>query len=819
MASANRVEELFHGALDIPDEGERVQWLRDRTVGDPELEREVLELLEGAGVDDGFLATSGAPRSSNLEARTGELVGEYRLSSRLGGGASGEVYLCRREGTDLPEAAIKLLGSCRGKEPFLRRFESERRMLGKMDHPGVARLLDAGITEEGEAYLVMERVDGAPLTVYATENRLSVRQRLALLREVALAVAHAHERGIVHRDLKPSNILVAHVDGDPLPKVIDFGIACAIELANERDPDRMFAGTPGYMAPEQASDRGEALDERTDVFSLGVLLFELLTGSTPVPREVLERTRLEDLRAAIETPSIPLLRDRWGEFENGPGTGDSAVPSLESLDPILAEELETCVRRALEVDKHLRFENARILGGELERILRNLDPATRFQADRIRSIDSKKLGAKIRRELSVASAASLEREGADEATRRGELEVLERALDRINFTTVARHVAAEALLGLEVTARPSEGVEDPLIRASLLQAQVDVLFKEGLQGKAEPILQEVVQLRRQHLGDDAPDTLDSLAALARYYRGSSQIERARPLYEACVRGWERIEGPDHRRAYEARMNLGIFHVGAGEWVAADALLTRVFEQGRSVLGETSESWLRSANNLGAAREQLGRPKEAAECYRAAWQGFSNLLGDDHIETFSARGNFGRVLASLEEYGQAVELISGALESTRRMLGDDHPRTLQMLHSYGVVLRQAGRAQDAVAPAREAVEGFGKMTPANPEFVIVSIGELAWTLSCAGRLDEGLARVREAVELARSHFESSHPQWAGTLLHYARCLAASGHESEASTQIEAARVALIETFGPDHAVLEEVVSAQRDVARYTPEGQP
>lgn len=814
MASANRVEELFHGALDLPDEGERARWLRRHTEGDPDLEREVLELLEGAGVNDGFLATSGAPRPSNLQARTGEMVGEYRLSSRLGGGASGEVYLCQREGTDLPEAAIKLLGFCRGKEPFLRRFEDERRALGKMDHPGVARLLDAGITEEGEAFLVMERVDGVPLTVYAAENRLSVRQRLALLREVALAVAHAHERGIVHRDLKPSNILVAHVDGDPLPKVIDFGIACAIELSPGGPSDWTFAGTPGYMAPEQASRDGDAVDERADVFSLGVILFELLTGTTPLPRSVIEKTRIEDLRAAVEAPVLPLLRERLAELES---TASTAVPEqaapLDGLGDALVDELEACVGRALAVERAERFDDARVFVDELERILRALDPATVFQAKRIRSIDSVQLGAKIRRELSLASAASLEREGADETTRRRELGALERVLGRINFTTVARHVAAEALLGGEVSDHSAEAADAPLIRASLLQAQADVLLREELHERAGPILEEAVELRTQHLGEGAPETLESLGSLARYYRITSQPERARPLYERCVQGWERAQGPRHRRTLEARMNLGILHVTTGEWFVALEYLRPVVELGRDALGEASESWLRAANNLGAVYEQLCDLTAAAENYRAAWRGLTELRGPEHLETLGARGNLGRVLSELGEYVEAIELLSGSVPAIRSLLGDDHPHTLLSLYSLGVVLRNAGRAEEALVPAREALEGFEAQTPIHREHAIVCRAELAWTTSKSGRTKEGLALGLEAVELARTHLNESHPQWAGAQLLYARCLAADGQAAAAKTQIEAARDALVEAFGSDHAVLDQVAAAERDAAHY------
>jgi eukaryotic-like serine/threonine-protein kinase len=820
MSARKDLEEIFHAARAVPPGAQRDALVAARCSEDGELARKLADLLVADAAEDGFLASSEGPLEAPASIGPGDMVGRYRLLRRLGAGGDGEVFLCRLDGTDLPEAALKLLAVRQGKRAFLERFDLERRALALMDHPGIARLIDAGIADHERAFLVMERVDGEPLTAYADRRRLSVRERLGLLREVALAVAHAHDRGVIHRDLKPANVLVAHIDGRPVPKVLDFGIAHAVELGTAGFGDGAFVGTPEYMAPEQAGGALDDVGEKADVYALGALLFELLTGTTPRRSESVRGLGIEALREAVRAPHDVSLEERLSACEARARIANLRSTDEAGLARFCSNDLEGLVARALASNPEGRLPDVRAFVSELERILRSLDPAMSFQESRMRAVDPVSLGVSIRREVLTALATGLERDGADEGERLTELTRLEETLRRVNFTTVARHVTAETVLGRE-QGDLEPGCDDaPLVRAALLQAQADVLLTQELYERAGPIIQQAVDLRTEHLGEDAPETLVSMHSLGSYLRRTGRTAEARPLYDRVVAGWRRAVGDEDRRTLEARMNLGLLLMNSGDWLDAEEHLRAIVELGHESLGEKSESWLRALINLGAVHEQLGRTAEAASSYRGAWEGLRETCGPEHVETLTARGNLGRVLSALGEHEEAVDLLSGAVKGARRLLGDDHLRTLLILLSHGEVLREAGQSTEALQPMREAAEGLRTLLGAEHEYAIVSAADLALTLSVSGDDEAALKCAGAAVARANEHLSEAHPQRAGILLKYGRCLGRAGRTGEALAAIEEARAALVKVFGTGHAVLAEVAVAREEAERASlEEGSP
>ena len=319
---------------------------------------------------DDHLPTEGAPRGVQGSQHTPQRIGAYRLLRRLGEGGMGEVWLAEQLEPVRREVALKLIKPGLGSREVLARFESERQALARMDHPAIARVLDAGSTADGRPYFVMEHVDGEPITQYCDGRRLAVRERLELFREVCMGVQHAHLKGIIHRDLKPSNVLVREVDGRPAPKIIDFGIARAVDSRSAEETLLTqlgdLVGTPGYMSPEQAAMDTLDSDTRTDVYSLGVMLYELLAGTLPLDPVELRQAGLLEMRRRILEEEPPRPSTRLGT-RGEPTT--AAAANRRSEAPSLRRQLRGDEAAEGEAAERQRLARRAVRGDHRQRIV------------------------------------------------------------------------------------------------------------------------------------------------------------------------------------------------------------------------------------------------------------------------------------------------------------------------------------------------------------------------------------------------------------------------------------------------------------------
>ncbi|HEX9048732.1 MAG TPA: serine/threonine-protein kinase [Verrucomicrobiae bacterium] len=389
-----RLETLFNEALDLPNDVARAAFLDRECAGDSALRQRVDRLLAAHAQSQAFFDDCRRAMSTpevgeagletlSADEELGRCIGPYKILQRIGEGGCGVVYMAEQERPVRRRVALKIIKLGMDTKNVIARFEAERQALAMMDHPNIARVLDAGATDAGRPYFVMELVHGIRITEYCDERQLDMRQRLDLFIQVCHAIQHAHQKGIIHRDIKPSNILITHHDGVPVPKVIDFGIAKAIEgKLTEKTLFTVygnFIGTPAYMSPEQADYSGLDIDTRSDIYSLGVLLYELLTGKTPFEQTELLAAGFDEMRKTLREREPHRPSTRLDTFHPAELTATAARRHVEppKLQLLLKGDLDWIVMKALEKDRRRRYETANGLAMDVQRFLNHEPVAAR----------------------------------------------------------------------------------------------------------------------------------------------------------------------------------------------------------------------------------------------------------------------------------------------------------------------------------------------------------------------------------------------------------------------------------------------------------
>jgi serine/threonine protein kinase/Tfp pilus assembly protein PilF len=648
LESNSRLEEaLFAVAADLPT-SDRVEFL-DRACRENPILRTRIEALLAADADEAdFLDASlhtepkeSDPSSSpddHPEERPGDRLGGYRLLQKIGEGGGGTVYMAEQSEPFKRSVALKVIKLGMDTKAVIARFEIERKALGMMDHPGIARVLDAGVTHTGRPYFVMELVRGIPITQYCDENHLSTSARLELFIQVCQAIQHAHQKGVVHRDIKPSNILVTIHDGSPLPKVIDFGIAKATEgrltdltLYTEF---HSFVGTPVYSSPEQIEVGGMEVDTRSDIYSLGVVLYELLTGQLPIDKNL----SLNELRRSVreEEPARPSNK------VNTLNEADlTTVAKRRGTDPkhlvtLLHSDLDWIVMRCLEKDQTRRYETANGLAVDIRRFLSG-DPVVARPPSTTYLV--KKLITRHRIAFLAGSAVAVA------------------LVAGMAVSTWAFQRERKAYERANAEARRSEQVNQ------LVQEMfrgVDYLVALGRDTK---LLREMLDLRTTHLGKLA---------------GQPEVEA------------------------DLRQTLGAAYFNLGEYTSAEEMFRRELALRQSFLGPEHQLIARSLNDLGAVLLRQNKLAEAEARIREALAMQNRLPVREPAEIAASISNLGVILAQRGQYNEAEAKIREALAIQERSLGIEHPDVAQTLNRLGVVLEQKGRLSDAEAVIREAL---------------------------------------------------------------------------------------------------------------------
>ena len=756
---------------------------------------------EAGDMEATFDSASSSSSSVPQASKASPWIGPYRLIRQLGQGGMGQVWLAEQTAPLRRQVALKLIKPGLFDDSLLERFQAERQSLAIMNHPAIAKVFDAGATPEGQPYFAMEYVQGLPLTDYCDQRRLKIPERLELFIKVCEGVQHAHQKAIIHRDLKPANILVAEVDGKPTPRIIDFGIAKALSSRTARDTlvaqfDGGFVGTPGYVSPEQADPAVEDVDTRTDVYSLGVILYVLLTGCLPFDPalwkqkpfpEVLRQLREED----PPRPSTKISTAR----ETQKTTAGLRRTEPRKLISLLHGDLDWITTKAIEKDRDLRYATPSELAADIERFLQNRPVEARpasatyrlrkyVRRHRVAVGVASGLGAmlvafaitqgielrRITRERDradrIANFMAAMFKVPDPSEARGNSvtarEILDKASKEID-TGLAKDpelqgdligTMAGTYLNLGLYQRAQEmferalglqrrilGLNNPKT-LQIMSLQGWILGRQGHFPESEKLLRETWEMQSRALGPENTSTLSTLSRLGITLASEHKFAEAEKMQRQVLEIRERVEKPHSEDLLATKDNLGTTLEEEGHYAEAEKLQREVIEAERRLHGEEYPLTLREMNNLGNTLEREGKYVEAETIQRHALELQIRVFGPQHPSTLISMEHLATILLDEDHYADAEKIFRQVVDSQRSVFGPEHPTTLRSLEMLGLTLAYEKQFHETEKLFHEAIAIAGKK-PGQPDLADAWY-DFACAAAVAAHPDDALRYLREAI---------------------------------------------------------------------------
>jgi Serine/threonine protein kinase len=792
------------------------------------------ELIQVTGTGT---APAVGPRLPDGVLPPGTRLGRYRIEALLGRGGMGEVYRAQQLEPVRRTVALKVLRAQKLDARHKAYFEVERQVLAQMHHPAIAQIYDADTTPDGHPFFAMEYIDGSPLVRYCEDRALPLERRIELFVEFCEGVQHAHQKGVIHRDLKPGNLLVDEVDGRPHPKIIDFGIAMASSLAGTDE----VAGTPDYMSPEQAAGDQALIDTRSDVYSLGVVLCELLTGQRP---QAAGETVTDESRT-LRLPSEQLETLPPHEAEQVAQAQGRRLPVMRRL---LRGELDWVVAKAMRHDRNERYPSAAALADDLRRFLedRPLQAVPHSRAYVWRKFARRNRGMlaavavaflalagglalslhglmQARAQRAIAEQRSLELEkvvafqqsmlesmdieamGLDLAAGLREqvarnapelAEALERVLEKASLADIARTLVERDLLGRAEAAIEREFADQPALAADLREATGRVHDALGMYERAVATIAPVVEYRMRTLGPRHPDTLEARLLQANALQALSRWQESRAMLEAALADASGLPDGDMLRV-RIEQSLAEQEALQGELPAARARLEDLLARIRAARGaedlETSEVMLR----LAMVEGRMGNTAEARALMEQVVPLRVRLLGGDHDDTLGAMGVLATMRAMQGDYESAVEMQSRLVQAQAQRLGREHPITLSARGNLANMLSGMGENVRALAEAREVYEARRRVLgPEHPQ-TLRSALNYASLLARDNRFEEALPLEERVLEARRRILGPGHPDTLFMQINHGVSLRRAGRLTQALAMLEDALPRAKDVLGEKH----------------------
>jgi len=757
--------EIFNAARQLTDLAARRAYLDETCAGDATLRQKIEALLAAFDEAGSFLESPAAALTGVTELglaqtqqpaepeQSGTIIGRYKLLERIGEGGFGIVYMAEQQHPVRRKVALKVIKPGLDTRQVIARFEAERQALALMDHENIARVLDAGATDAGRPYFVMELVHGVPITEYCDRNQLAPRQRLELFVQVCRAVQHAHTKGIIHRDIKPTNVLVTLHDGVPVPKVIDFGIAKATgQQLTDKTLFTNFAqmiGTPLYMSPEQAEMSGTDVDTRSDIYSLGVLLYELLTGTTPLDKERFRKAAFDEVRRMIREEEPPRPSTRLSESRDLLAS-ISAQRHTEpaKLTRLVRGELDWIVMRALEKDRTRRYETANGLARDIDRYLNDerveaCPPSASYRLQ--------KFTRRYRMPIAVAAGFLLLlvagtiistwqaiRIGSEQQNTLAQKLEADRQRKRAETERSTAQAAEQKAL---TEARKSEQV------AAFMTDMLKGVGPSVALGRDTAMLREILETTAKRLdslnGQPAVEA-DLRMVLGSVYLDLAEYQQAEAMFRAALTLRRESLGSSHPDVARVLVDLGESLSKQGQWPEAQQLLNQGLTMQQDLLGGFHQAVGFTHFRLGMLHNRAGRGAEAEQHFRTA---LDVCRRHPEVDLAAMVDQLALSLHKQGKYAEAEPLAREALAMRRERTPSGSPGLAGALQNLGGLLREQGKIAEAESCYREALEIRLKQLPAGHPDTLWSMNNLASSLFALDRGEEALSLVEEFTRLA------------------------------------------------------------------------
>jgi len=827
--------DIYQAALEL-DEDARAEYIKNKTTDNNSLRVQVQGLLESSKQADeqGFLQTPAVnvnainfDEASLSSFQTPSLhkqvplpppIGRYVPIKLIGEGGFGQVYLAEQSTPVSRQVALKLIKSELTDPRYIRRFDAERQMLALLNHPNIAQIFDAGTTESGALYFVMEYIEGASITDYCNQNKLNLEGRLDLFLQVCAAIQHAHHKGVIHRDIKPANVLVSTVNGKPVPKVIDFGIAKILDI--ERNTvtaatQLEFFGSPAYMSPEQIEQSELDVDTRSDVYGLGILLYELLVGSTPYADDISLITLMH------EVVSEEALRpSEKVEAKSSARISDEGLGDKSKLIMSLQADLDWIILKALEKSRDSRYESCSAFAADINRYLTNQPVLARAPTIGYRArkfINRHTTGVisslailiiiiigivgttsgyyNARKEAAKARVAEVD---AQEQAKNAQqtVDLLLEFLSAVDPGARGRQLKVIDLLNA-FKPRVYELNQYPVVQGSLMFTYAKTYFGLGLFDEANNFIDQAVQIRESTPGVPRSDYLSALTMKAHILRKLGDYKAAEDWGRKAMERSVLSFGKEHPLTLNAASVTADALKDLGKFTEAEALHRGTLALRRKVLGDQHLDTVFSMARLAVVLGYQNKLTEATQINRKVLELRTNLLGPDHPDTLNTMNNLAFAIGESGGFEEAEQLHRTTYNKRLTVLGIDHSDTHTSLANLAWTLSQLGRYEEAENLDREAMLMNVRVLGADHPETLVSMGNLANTLKRLDQLQPAEKLLRTVWQKRTEVLGPIHPATLAGLSDLTSVLIDMGDYQAAKFLLEKLINQQTEVFGEDH----------------------